>query len=70
MDRLLYLLPLLACPLGMGLVMWLMMRPGRGSDRPTEQPRTDVPLTPGERAELDQLRAASRAPAERHDQRT
>ena len=52
MDRLLYLLPVLACPLAMCLLMWLMMRNGHGTAQPPAAPVDD-----GERAELGRLRA-------------
>jgi len=65
----LYALALLACPIGMGLMMLLMMR---GRHRPA-QPRADLSRSAEEtqrdaelarlRAEVDQLRAAAR-----HDQ--
>ncbi|MFF7643862.1 hypothetical protein [Streptomyces canus] len=48
MPQLLYPLLLLACPVGMGLMMWFMMR---GGARTTQ--RSDSPSTP---AELDELR--------------
>lgn len=55
----LYTLALLACPLGMGAMMWMMMRgnntasPGQSDDEVTRL-----------RAEVDQLRAAQRESAE------
>ncbi|MGH3468237.1 MAG: hypothetical protein ACRDQF_10960 [Thermocrispum sp.] len=57
MDAL-YVLALLACPIGMGLMMWMMMRGGSRQD-PPQQPGQDAEIA-GLREELDQLRAAQR----------
>jgi hypothetical protein len=58
----LYLLALLACPLGMGAMMWMMM--GRGAQRPSGSVADSTTATVEEqqelvrlRAEIDQLRA-------------
>lgn len=63
MIELLYVGALLACPVGMGLMMWFMMRGNRKA--PSESPVESSHDTAGAevarlRAEVDQLRAAQR----------
>jgi len=60
MPTLFYSLAILACPVGMGLMMWFMMR---GSKQPAS-PESPPPDAGAElarlRAEIDQLHAAQR----------
>lgn len=60
MSEVLFSLALLACPVGMGLMMWFMMR-GRKDTPPSSPPQatTDAELV-RLRSEVDQLRAAQR----------
>ena len=51
----LYALALLACPLGMGAMMWMMMRSGHKEQPPA--PQTSMTMTSVQRDELDGLRA-------------
>lgn len=54
MSELFYLLALLACPIGMGAMMWMMSR-GHGSQpQPVEDKQAELA---GLRAEVDLLRA-------------
>lgn len=69
-EKLLYMLPALACPVGMGAMMWFMMRSGKssrsGQSGQAVQPGTIAPPAGQDqeivalRAEVDQLRAAQR----------
>jgi hypothetical protein len=65
MPELLYLIPILICPLGMGLMMWFMMR-GRahGQDKTVDGP-AELELA-RLRAEVAALRPTTTAFDERH----
>lgn len=66
MSQLLYSAAILVCPLGMGLMMWMMMRGGKDKNAPAETASQPQPLSATDaevarlRAEVDQLRAAQR----------
>lgn len=63
MEKLLYLLPALACPIGMAFCMWMMMRPGHKhqAERPGMPAQHDRDMEIAALgAELDQMRAAQR----------
>lgn len=55
MSHLLYVVPALACPIAMGLMMWLMMR-GHQSTEPRTPTTTQGDEIARLRAEIDELR--------------
>lgn len=59
MPQSLYALAFLACPLGMGLMMWMMMR-GNYKQQPTDDTASRQAELARMQAEIDQLRAAER----------
>lgn len=64
MAQLLYPLAILACPVGMGLMMWMMSRGGKHKDS-SPSPSTTADELTRLRAELDQLQAAQRRGVDR-----
>lgn len=60
MSESLYYLALLACPVGMGLMMWMMMRMQgpAAAEKPAETTAEKQAELVKLRAEIDQLRAA------------
>ncbi len=61
MTEAFYALAVLACPVGMGVMMWFMMRGGKQSTpaAPAQPSGRDAEFV-ALRAEIDQLRAAQR----------
>lgn len=56
-----YALAILACPVGMGLMMWFMMRGNNSAPaQPAQTSQGSDPELIRLRAEIDQLRAAQR----------
>ena len=57
MEKLFLLLPVLACPVGMGLMMWFMAKGTRGEDRGAEKSEQRSPSLEVLREEHDRLGA-------------
>ncbi|MGI5512300.1 hypothetical protein [Streptomyces sp. CA-106131] len=64
MSQILYVLPALACPVGMGAMMWFMMRSGnKNTAAPAADPREQELASL--RKEIADLRKKVPAPAQR-----
>lgn len=63
MDQIFYTLAALACPVGMGAMMWLMMRPGKRKPEAARSGASEVELAEL-RADLSKLRASQPVDAE------
>ena len=60
MSELFYSLAILACPLGMGAMMWFMMRGQKNQPAASRVSTGEEAELARMRAEIDQLRAAQR----------
>ena len=60
MPTIFYGLAVLACPIGMGLMMWMMMRGSKQSPADSTSPQNSAAELARLRAEIDQLQAAQR----------
>ncbi len=58
MDKLIYLLPVLACPIMMGAMMWFMMRGNNAAATPAQPDPNTQEAIAVLRAEIATLRAA------------
>ena len=65
MDKILLYLPALACPIGMGVMMWLMMRPKRQQSEPAMPSAQEQELSVL-RSEIAALREVTPDPATKH----
>ncbi len=63
MEKLLYLLPILACPIGMGVMMWMMMRPRKAQQTSTLAPTAAEQELAELRSEVETLRGRVEADA-------
>jgi len=61
-SELFYGIAVLACPVGMGAMMWFMMRGGRSQPQPQTDSAAELTRM---RAEIDQLRAGHRDSSQR-----
>jgi hypothetical protein len=67
MQQLLYILPVLACPVGMGLMMWFMMRDHGKTQTGTPAQEQELATL---RAQVEALRSEPAPFEERHPART
>ena len=58
MPTIFYSLAVLACPVGMGLMMWMMMRGGKQSPQDSSAPQDSAAELARLRTEIEELRAA------------
>ena len=65
MDKILLYLPALACPIGMGVMMWLMMRPKRQQSESATPSAQEQELSEL-RSEIAALREVGSDPATKH----